>query len=108
MASEENRRKFSFLKTIYIATRPQRISILQTISTIQIKLLQEACYNLLLNSELDISPQNTRHIHKHLLVVKLIASRKVSLLQKRTLIEKHEYLIKVIAGIASDYFEKTL
>lgn len=83
-------RKFStpFIDLLYDCSHKQRVALLQTSNTQQLKLILELLYNLV-GGNIDISKQSRTELKPHTNVLNKLTSRRISLVKKRGLLIKN-------------------
>jgi hypothetical protein len=100
---------FAFLYTIAKASRAQRKAILKTITGEQIKYLTQASYNLLFNSSISAEAGREKNVLKrNLQALKILASKKVPIADKKNLVLKQSTLVQVIGRVGSRYLQSGL
>ena len=108
MGEEHARTNYAFLKFLADTDRRQRESVLGVLSAAQVRFLAESVINLFFNSDIKIEPGRKKYLNKHITVLKELASKRVSVAEKRDLCSAHERVVQVIAKITSEYLEKSL
>jgi hypothetical protein len=92
-----------FLKLFVLTDRSQRLALLNSITRKQCTIIRQLAYNILFNSSIDLSSAERAYLRRHSSSIKQLASKKVCLELKKTILLRKHLLIKRIAVIALKY-----
>jgi hypothetical protein len=105
MDAGQRGRVIAFLHLVAEGSKNQRRALLSTIAGAQLKILRDVSYNILLNSNIQLTQEQRSYLRRHSSIIKQWASRHVSACKKRDLASSHPYLVKKLAEIALTYLE---
>jgi hypothetical protein len=108
MDTEETRALFAYFNLGAKSSTEQRKCLLKTASASQVKAIQQLVYNILFNDSLDLTQSQRATIEKRLNSLKLLASSKVPIKEKRKLLIKQPELSKFLCDIGQTYLSEYL
>jgi hypothetical protein len=103
MTSAEYGDIVDFLKIVTLTTHQQLLCILRTVTKQQCAIIRQVAYNLMFNSSLDLKAEDKNYLKRNSSVIKQLASRKVCLQRKKSILEHKHLLVKRIATIVLKY-----
>lgn len=85
--------------------KKQRIALLENITQGQCLYIREIAYNLLFNDSLNYTEKTRTYLKNNISQLKILASRKICLAEKKHILVKKQQFVKKIAKIVLDYFK---
>jgi hypothetical protein len=93
----------TFIKLIILGDVEQSSGFLRKLNHRQCKWVREIAYNILFNSSIRIPEKERKYFKKNSLVIKLLASKKISGKDKKKIIGDNHPLVRRLAGVVYDY-----
>jgi hypothetical protein len=103
MSTDANGYIVDFLKLLVLSTPQQRLNILRTVNKKQCAVIRQVAYNLMFNTSIEIASEDRNYLKRNSVPIKELASRKICLQRKRSILSHKHLLIKRIATIILKY-----
>ncbi len=87
-------------------SKQQRIDFLKNIRPQQCVIIQHVAYNILLNSNIELSTEDRNYLRKHVSSIRKLASEKICLPEKRSILVKKAPTVYRLMKIALSYIER--
>ncbi len=87
-------------------SKQQRIDFLRNIRPQQCVIIQHVAYNILLNSNLDLSVEDRTYLRRHVSSIRRLASSTICTIEKRTILVKKAPVVYRLMKIAHSYVER--
>jgi uncharacterized Rmd1/YagE family protein len=106
MDLKERRLFFSFCNLLANVSHSQRKCLIETVTLQQVKGLHELAFNIIVNDSIGVEnfdESRKKVLDKNLDALKRLASKTVSLSEKRDVVIKHGDLLKTLCEIGADF-----
>ena len=100
-----NRDVIEFLRLLLGTNRVQRLGVLRNITRKQCTILRHLAYNIMFNSSIELSVKDKSYLKHQINSLKILASKKVCLADKKDIFAKKHLLIKRLAQLGLKYLE---
>ena len=102
-AMDKTTHVLDFARLLASTSKNQRIAILKNITPPQCRIIKQIAYNLIFNTSIKISDLNKKYLNHNLHNLKLLASKRICITQKRHILEKRHLLVKKAAQLIITY-----
>ena len=92
-----------FLRLVRSVRAVDRLALIGRLRPKEISYIRQTAYNLLFNSSMVIEQTDRSYFRRNIGAIRLLASRRVDIGQKRELLTRQPLLLKRLAKVASNY-----
>lgn len=101
---EHENKVLEFAHLLATSKTAQRKAILETSSKAQRDMIGEFIFNLLFNSEIQLQAEDRNYLNRHIVDLRKLASKHLSVEEKRAILVSKQAVIKYVANVIASYF----
>jgi len=95
----------TFLRRLTTGGRQTRLVLINHLTSKDCALIRQVSYNVLFNSSIQLKEIDRQYLTKHIGLIRSLASRRISIRDKRRDLDKKQFVLKRLAKITLEYLE---